>query len=225
MNWLAIETTGPCVSLALGRDTRVLREVSQKTNASLCIQNLCEELAPDWNILQGCVLSRGPGSYNGLRVGYAFLKGLIMTSPLGVAEIATPLVLATQALSRFASPPATLLILNNARRGEVFGAWVDMSGGLPRMLHQQTVSPNILLDAFSKLPDAIVSSDEELKNLTPWKHLPWLTLQPLASQAGWLAMRLKLPFDSDLSLLEPHYVRAAVPSLVRSSNPQGPKLA
>ncbi len=211
--WLSLETSSPRVSMALGKEGRCLREVEEYGNASTLIEPLCRRLAPDFSRITLCVIGQGPGSYNGLRVGYAFLKGLLCTAPIPVLQIPTPLILARMAVptSERHTPPSEILVLNNARRGEVYGALVEVRGGIPRLLWE-TVAPEAILRArLPSVPIRVASYDYPANGLPSFSEEPFHHLFPSASAAGILAHDLKGAASSDLACLQPHYVRDAVP--------------
>lgn len=213
MRWLAIEASSPCVSMALGQDDHVLREVSGIGNASVLVEPLFRELTVDLDQIDQCVLGQGPGSYNGLRVGYAFLKGLLCLQPLPVVEIPSPLTMAQLALEKLAVTEATLLVLNNARRNEIYAALVDCQTDAPR-LRWQTVCDTVSLS--TRLPeklDAVVGYDDIVQSVPALAGRTRISILPTAATAGRLAHRLKQPPAPTLSQLTPHYVRAPVPSV------------
>jgi len=212
MSWLAIETSSGCVSLALGEQSRCLREVSQNGNASILMEPLFRKLDADFKKIDRCVISRGPGSYNGLRVGYAFLKGLLCFEPAPVIQVGTPLILAAKAMDELKKKDGSALVLHDARRGEIHAAWIAVREGLPRQEWERVGKENEIRGQFSDGLDAIVSHDFSAADLPGFHAKHWLKLFPSASMAGRIAHRLNLPATSNLSSLEPLYVRGLATS-------------
>jgi len=211
MYWFAIETSSPSVSMAWGRDSTCLRAVSEEGNASALVEPLFRELKMDLGQIEQCVIGQGPGSYNGLRVGYAFLKGLLCLVPLPIVQVSTPLILAQHALEKLGKKNAAFLILNNARRGEIYGALIHAQDG---RLHLQWETIDDEKALFPQLPshlDAIVSYDYTAKDLPALGCHTWVSLFPTALVAGQVARQLKLLPAKHLSELEPRYIRVAVP--------------
>jgi tRNA threonylcarbamoyladenosine biosynthesis protein TsaB len=156
----------------------------------------------------------GPGSFTGLRIGLATVKGLAAVGGRPVVPIGSLEALA--AALPFADRPVLPLI--DARRGEVYAALFDTSSGYPA----EIVSP------FSSSPEGLTESigDEtgnkpvivcgtgaercrdELGKLPQGASFcgpRWLT--PSASIAAFLALdRDPVPFEA-LSSLEPLYIR------------------
>ena len=206
-SWLSIETSSPQVSLAYGEGDRCLRQVTQTENASKVIESLYHQLDVDFEAIHHCVISKGPGSYNGLRVGYAFLKGLLCLSPLPVIEVPTPLVLA-----RAVPEPwnGSILILQNARRGERYGALVRREGGILKIDWQQVASEATLSTRIPNDVAAVVSYDFQRNDLALFTSYCWLQLFPKAEIAALTAHELNLPSTQHLAEIEPHYVREPV---------------
>ncbi len=211
MKWFAIETSSHQVSLSFGENETCFREVTEEGNASILIEPLYRRLQVNFDEIQQCVIGKGPGSYNGLRVGYAFLKGLLCLRPVPVIEIPTPLILAAQASESLSVGKNAVLILNNARRGEVYGAIVEIRNKIPQLIWEMVCPFQMLLAKLPQRLDAMISSDYTANDLTELKSYPWFKLFPSSALAGALSARLSLPSKMNLSELEPHYVRPAIP--------------
>jgi len=212
MKWLAIETSSEQVSMALGEEASCLHEVSEKGNASSLVEPIYRRLDVDFSEIQQCIIGQGPGSYNGLRVGYAFLKGLLCLNPLPVIEVPTPLNLAVAASRRLSVGEATLLVLNNARREEIYGALVQVQNGIPCLQWEAVAHGTAFPEKLPENPVAVVSYDYQAKELPVFSAFPFLSLFPSAGCAGEIACALNLKPKTRLSDLEPHYIRAPVPA-------------
>ncbi|MBF8264321.1 MAG: glycoprotease/HAD-superfamily hydrolase like protein [Dehalococcoidia bacterium] len=92
---LSIDTSSSIASLALTLDEKVLAEITWR-----CGQNHSVELVPsidalmvksaaDKSSLTGIIVAKGPGSFNGLRVGIATAKGLAYALKIPVVGIST----------------------------------------------------------------------------------------------------------------------------------------
>ena len=209
--WLAIETSSSQVSLAMGEQSSCLREVSKTGNASQLIEPLFRKLDVDLQGIQRCVIGQGPGSYNGLRVGYAFLKGLLCLEVLPVVQVFTPFVLAAQAMDELKKKDGIVLVLNNARRQEIYAALISARDGIPQKEWERVGSEKTIRAQLPNRLDAVVSYDYSPADLPTLGSERWLTLFPTASMAGKIAHKLDLPSTRNLSELEPLYVREPVP--------------
>lgn len=209
-HWFSIETSSSQISLAIGEGEKCWREVKQIGNASMLIEPLCRELDIDFQKIDLCVIGQGPGSYNGLRVGYAFLKGLLCTNPIPVVQLATPFILAKQTAVELSLFNTTILVLNNARRNEIYAALIQVEKGLPKILWQAVASQEDLISRLPSQVDAVVSYDYQQSDLPLLKCCHWIELFPTASIAAQLAQQLALSAQCNLQLLEPCYVRSPV---------------
>ncbi len=92
---LAIDTSTDTASLALVQDDEVLAELTWR-----CGQNHTTQLLPHLSHLlnrtelslqsvSGVIVARGPGSYNGLRVGISTAKGLAFSLGIPIVGIST----------------------------------------------------------------------------------------------------------------------------------------
>jgi len=118
---LAIDTSTETASLALGKDGEVLAELTWR-----CGQNHSVELLPRLNHLLNqvganlqsvsCVIvARGPGSFNGLRVGISTAKGIAFSLGIPIIGIGTLEVDAYQ----HAETGLPICPIFNAGRGEI----------------------------------------------------------------------------------------------------------
>lgn len=121
---LAFETSGAVGSVALldGEELRASCEFSTQQEACkrlpAVVQEVLENANPGDLGLRGLAVSRGPGSFTGLRVGLSFAKAMAHALRLPVIGIATPQVWAAEATERF--PELPLAVLQPARRRHVY---------------------------------------------------------------------------------------------------------
>lgn len=83
MNLLAIETSGPVLSVAVKKGRRAVREAALKgyarhaENLLPMIDRLLRRERLGIRDIDAFLIGRGPGSFTGLRVGFATLKGFL----------------------------------------------------------------------------------------------------------------------------------------------------
>lgn len=132
MRILALETATAGAGLALADDERVIAELALGAERAVS-----EQLLPALDALLALAggardtiaayaISIGPGSFTGLRVGLATVKGLAFGSDAAVAAVPTLAALAAAA----APAPGPVAALLDARRGEVYAAIYAMPGDL-----------------------------------------------------------------------------------------------
>ncbi|MGI9591816.1 MAG: tRNA (adenosine(37)-N6)-threonylcarbamoyltransferase complex dimerization subunit type 1 TsaB [Myxococcota bacterium] len=133
---LAIETAGRTPSAAVLRGPELLaleRGPSGRTGAEAllpCIDATLARAGVQLAELDAYAVAVGPGSFTGLRVGVATVKGLAFGSEQPVAAVSTLAALAHGA-PKGRGPALALL---DARRGEFYAAVFDVEGDEPRAL-------------------------------------------------------------------------------------------
>ncbi|MFC2005763.1 tRNA (adenosine(37)-N6)-threonylcarbamoyltransferase complex dimerization subunit type 1 TsaB [Chloroflexota bacterium] len=127
---IAIDTSTDTASLALVKDSEVLAELTWR-----CSQNHSTQLLPNLSHLlnqaklslqsASCiVVARGPGSYNGLRVGISTAKGLAFSLGIPIVGVSTMEVEAYQ----HAETGLPICPIFNAGRGEIAAATYQKQG-------------------------------------------------------------------------------------------------
>lgn len=87
MNLLAIETSGPILSVAVKKGLRKIREsllrgyARHAENLLPLIDRLLKKERLKIREIDAFLIGRGPGSFTGLRVGFATLKGFLAVDP------------------------------------------------------------------------------------------------------------------------------------------------
>lgn len=97
---LAIDTASDTFAVALGRDgvtERLVEGVSGQDHSRLLLAAIDEVTGGDRSVIERIVVTRGPGSYTGLRVGSATAQGLGLALDVPVRGIPTLLLVATAA--------------------------------------------------------------------------------------------------------------------------------
>lgn len=207
---LALDTASPRISVALGREGRVLasREApSGRASPSLLrlIDELLDETGLTLDELGGLIGVRGPGSFTGLRVGLSTLLGLHRSLGVQATAISTFTALAWQARSA-AGPILTAI---DALRGEWFSQLFD-PGNPPASLEP----PRLRDGAAIKASGAATLIGFDLEPLL--QAAPDLEILDATPLAPTLIERATLP-DLDwnpLTLTEPLYLRP--PATTRS---------
>ncbi len=123
--WLAIDTATDIASVAVGSAERVLATQSirgARQHAAQIfplIQQVLARAGLQLRQIGGVVVGDGPGSFTGLRIGWAAAKGLAHERELPV--LAVPSLLGA-AHAATAGQVATIAACYDALRGQVFGA-------------------------------------------------------------------------------------------------------
>ena len=218
MKILTIDTSGSCSSVALSDGTNLLGECILGEDRSgsgrlpeaiaglLCAAGLA---ATD---LDAFATSLGPGSFTGVRVGIATVKGLCLATgkpALGFSSLAMLAMNLPYAAAQVAP-------LFDARKKEIY-AGLYRCTNLPETLREDAVlapesflagidAPTLFLgDGAIRYRDLIQATLGKLALFAPW-HLN----QPRAAAGAVLAQRAALEGDFiPLPLLNPSYLRAS----------------
>ncbi|HEX9727482.1 MAG TPA: tRNA (adenosine(37)-N6)-threonylcarbamoyltransferase complex dimerization subunit type 1 TsaB [Gemmatimonadales bacterium] len=125
---LAVDTATDVASVALGDDATVLgqRRIAGRRHSALLLPSIdallrsCSRGVQD---LRTIVIADGPGSFTGLRIGFATVQGLVRghqaAAPLRVATVPSLLAAAWGAAGGATGP---VLAMYDALRGDVFAA-------------------------------------------------------------------------------------------------------
>jgi tRNA threonylcarbamoyladenosine biosynthesis protein TsaB len=221
---LALDASGKTASACVLRGERVLREETldaglthSETLLPLAQRTLgAAGLTP--RQVQLYAVTGGPGSFTGLRIAMALVKGMALprTTPAVAVSTLEALALAFTHLR----PQARGIVLPalDARRGEVYWAAFELTGALPRRLVPDTVGPAAKI-AASGLPDGreifLVGDGAKIcynkLNYSP-VSLSESGVPPIATGAGLLAVRAWNSAQGgdggfDAACLRPRYLR------------------
>lgn len=81
-------------------------------------------------------ITSGPGSFTGLRIGMALIKGMALPFDIPVAPIST-----LEALAYTARPEGIVVPALDARRNEVYWAAFEYQGGIPVRIQEDSAGP------------------------------------------------------------------------------------
>lgn len=131
MMLLAIETATRCGSVAVLDGDRVLgfeRFAGGERHGAELAPAVGKAIAPfGLSRITTYAISIGPGSFTGLRIGLAFLKGMALVHSCPVVPVSTLEVIAVGLLRRHADRARALAILD-ARREEVYAGLFSRDG-------------------------------------------------------------------------------------------------
>lgn len=175
----------------------------------------------------GFAISIGPGSFTGLRVGLATLKGLAFADSRPVAAVST-LAARAAAAEGVPGPVAALL---DARRGEVYAACFSAPGAAAAdVLAESVFRPEALVaqlpqQAALVLDDGAANCARRLCQLRPdLRPLPLSLGRPRATCVAQLGRRiLQTPAAAhSAASLHPRYLRRPAAEALRTGQPLEP---
>jgi tRNA threonylcarbamoyladenosine biosynthesis protein TsaB len=162
---LALDTSGTTARVALLSSDGVRLGGGERTGErhSAYLLPLCQSILADAGVrvaeLGGIACGRGPGSFTGLRVGLAVAKGLALPFDLPLHLVSSLEALATDLAEASDPPPALLVPVIDAGKGEVyvqvFSAAPGASGAVLQTIEAEgRLTPAALLDRLQAMPAA-----------------------------------------------------------------------
>ncbi len=139
---LAIDTSTDTASLALVEDSEVLAELTWHCGQNHTVQllphlaHLLRQTGLNLESATGIIVARGPGSFNGLRVGISTAKGFALSLGVPIVGISTLEVAAYQ----HAETGLPVCPIFNAGRGEIATALYRMKGKEWRQLAAEHIT-------------------------------------------------------------------------------------
>lgn len=127
MTFLAFDTTVEACSVAVADGGRVLAHLSERRARGHAealmpmIEAALAEAGRDMASLEGVLVTTGPGTFTGVRIGIAAARGLGLALTARIGGLSTLEALALGALDRLGDGE-TVLALIDARRGELYAA-------------------------------------------------------------------------------------------------------
>lgn len=211
---LNIETaTKNCsVSVAEGSRTIALKELnegafSHAEKLHLFIEEAVSAAGLKLKDLQAVAVSKGPGSYTGLRIGVSAAKGLCYALDLPLISVATLKSLALQASPEDGSVIVPLL---DARRMEVYSAVFDFRHHQLRETKAEIIDPSSFSELLEKNPVYFMGDGaEKCKGFIKHKNAIFLTEKfPSAREMAVLsAQKFQNKDFEDLAYFEPYYLK------------------
>jgi len=207
--WLAVDTCGPVGTVALGvfSDKRLThlgqtemegRSISEKLIASI------SALVGDWlkdariEHVDGIVVVNGPGSFTGVRVGMAAVKGLAEAWRVPVVAVSRLEVMAAKAKAESAA--------QDAHRQEVF-----LRVAVPGAEVRELLAGAPELAAIENRPERVAVCDDKAAALLQscWPAVEQVRIEaPTAADALDYCLQRSEAFESaDLALLDGYYLR------------------
>ncbi len=162
---LNLETSGLTCGVALSHGDQILVEIamhaknihSQKLAPFVDQLFKTSQTSPD--SLQGILISAGPGSFTGLRIGFSLAKGIAHARNIPVIPVSTLAIWAFQLGPR----PENIIPIIDARRDEIFVARFQHGADGFHMLQAPTRLPLPQLATWMGDDPAIITGSDALR--------------------------------------------------------------
>jgi tRNA threonylcarbamoyladenosine biosynthesis protein TsaB len=207
---LETATRNCSVALAKNGETILCKEIaeigfSHAEKLHVFIEEIIKEANINFSDLKAIAVSKGPGSYTGLRIGVSAAKGLSFALNIPLISIDTLLALTKQV----SIEKGVIIPMIDARRMEVYSAVFDANHNKIRDVEAQILDEN----SFSDLDQEIYiigDSSEKAKTILTTKNIIYLDeIQfPSAKQMCKLSFEKFQNNDfEDVAYFEPFYLK------------------
>lgn len=209
---LCIETASTNCSVAIGVNGKLLalkEDYDSSYSHAERLHTFIKELVEDNDLklsdLDAIAVSKGPGSYTGLRIGVSAAKGLCFSLDIPLISVATLTSIAHQV-----EDEGTIIPMMDARRMEVYTAVFDKDKNQIEETSAKILDPE---SYSSNLEEGLVyfigSGVEKFKNICEHPNARYIEGKlPSAAQMVSLAtMKHKKSDFEDVAYFEPYYLK------------------
>lgn len=221
---LSIDTSTKACSVAIHNDgvlvasRFLLEDKSHSVKLLSLVQEVLKESKMALKDLSGIAISKGPGSYTGLRIGVSTVKGLCYAADLPLLSVGS-LELMANGVKKTVSEDALLCPMIDARRMEVYCTVYDTDLNIVNPIEakiiDETSFANELRDqSIYFFGDGSAKCKETFRNHSKAKFVD--DIHPNAEWMGDLVFdKYKKAEFEDLAYFEPYYLKDFVATIPR----------
>jgi len=213
---LLIETSTPICSVALanGAELLAIREnhegLSHATLTAIFVEEVMKEANVKLENLDAVAISKGPGSYTGLRIGVSIAKGLCYALNKPLIAVSSLQALAQTAAKHYDENQLFVPMID-ARRMEVYSAVYNAKNECLRNVQADVVDENSYAD-FAKNQSLILLGDGAKKCEEIFKNNPQIRIdETLKISAKNMISLAQTAFENkdfvDVAYFEPFYLK------------------
>ena len=212
---LLLETSTSTLSVALSADGKVIAErvcTEPRQQASLAAPLVKEVLDDAGLSVADCdavCVSKGPGSYTGLRVGVSTAKGLCFGAGIPLLSVGTLDILANSVILSEAKNLKYIIPMIDARRMEVYTAVFSPEGKPLTEVEAKVIGPDSFAGELAEGPVLFIGDGAlKCREVLTSPNAFFQEADPLASamaplaEAAWQEKRFE-----DLAYFEPFYLK------------------
>jgi len=209
---LNIETSTTNCSVAIFNDLNLIEfaevntgDYSHSKSLHVFIDSILKKSKISPKDLSAISVSKGPGSYTGLRIGVASAKGLCFALDIPLISIETLKVLSQNILNK-----GTVIPCLDARRMEVYSAVFDIDNKMIRDTRAEIINENSFEEYLEENDVYFIgNANEKLKKIITNKNAKFIDNHfPSAKQMGLLSLnKFKSNRFEDLNNFEPFYLK------------------
>ncbi|MDY0104215.1 MAG: tRNA (adenosine(37)-N6)-threonylcarbamoyltransferase complex dimerization subunit type 1 TsaB [Lentimicrobium sp.] len=216
---LHIETATPVCSVALTDNERILaiRETSEKNAHSQVVTVFIDEIFRNCGLLpyqlDAISVSKGPGSYTGLRIGVSTAKGICWALDKPMISVGTPEAMALGMREKYTQKeklPILFAPMIDARRMEVYTGLFDEDLNNIRPVYAAIIEENTF-DAFIENHIICFAGDGAEKCESVFTHPNFRFMNDFQASSAYLARLASAKFADgnfeDVAYFEPFYLK------------------
>ena len=221
-----IETSTNVCSVALSQDNRILwnKENHKEQSHSVLLGKYMDELLNFVRTtgisLDGVVVSCGPGSYTGLRIGVSTAKGLAYGLDLPLLSVNTLQIMANHVVKKiYVDDNTRLCPMIDARRMEVYTSFYDKNLHLVRDIQAEIIDENSYSDLLKERRIVCFGNGAgKCKAVLNHPNIEFIdNISPLAKDMIELAGKAFLNREfQDIAYFEPFYLKEFVATTPRN---------
>lgn len=215
---LAIESGTEVCSVAISKDgvVQALRESHAGRDHARLVATFTDEVLRELQIpsseLSAVAVSRGPGSYTGLRIGVSFAKGLCYALRIPLIGVDSLAALCRVLVDKHeVADGAVLMPMIDARRMEVFTQRYDSSCVAQGDAESKVIDEEAFAEVRESGAQMIIFGDgaEKCREALAWAT--YREVEPSASGVAAIAEeKLQRSEVEDVAYFEPFYLKEAV---------------
>ncbi|MEM6764856.1 MAG: tRNA (adenosine(37)-N6)-threonylcarbamoyltransferase complex dimerization subunit type 1 TsaB [Bacteroidota bacterium] len=224
--FLGIETATDIGSVALFSGSERIGEINYKkakSHASLLtpmVHTLLRDMGLSPGELQAVAVSKGPGSYTGLRVGVSTAKGLCLALGLPLISMSSLSALAYQVKEVAARIDAWICPMIDARRMEVYCSLVDSGMQVKQDIQATIIGENSFEKVLSDRKLIFIGDGAAKCEAVLGKHKHALFLPGILSTAASMGEYIHYAYAQgiveDVASFEPFYLKDFVATTPRN---------
>lgn len=223
---LNIETSTRACSVALAIDGKVvtLEEAFERNshaeNITIFSENVVKQAGLSFGDLDAVAVSKGPGSYTGLRIGVSTAKGFCYSLSKPLLAINTLKALAFGMISKTENPADHFFCpMIDARRMEVYSAIFDSELNLIRETQAEIIDENSFVDLLNSKKVVFAGDGAEKCEGVFGENSNAIFITDLQTSSQFLAPLSEKEFQQknfeDVAYFEPFYLKDFVAGIPR----------
>lgn len=228
LNILALETSSRNSQVVVQCGDKTVGRCEESPSHSKIILEMIDSALLESGLgfadLNGLAVTRGPGSFTGLRIGIAVAQAIAYAHRLPVTGVSSLAALAFAARAQLPATVNRVLAMLDARMGQIYCGWYAYKEGFPELDVEMAEAETVISPAVLQLPAKTLTAGSFAsvgsgllyhEELPAWvtDEVSLLTAMPTAAAVAVLGKRqLESGQGATAEALQPVYLRDKVTS-------------